>query len=88
MASRRGTAGTARPGAPPEGDTYTWLAAGFGVGVTTAWRYVQQAIALLAAAADDLAAAMDRVRRLAYAMLGGTLIPIDRVADQNAIFRG
>ncbi len=43
------------------GDTYTRLAAGFAVGVTTAWRYVQEAIALLAAAADDLAAAMNRV---------------------------
>jgi hypothetical protein len=44
-------------------------AAGFKVGVATAWRYVQEAIALLAAAADDLATAMRRIRRLAYAIL-------------------
>ncbi|GLZ00028.1 hypothetical protein Acsp02_72800 [Actinoplanes sp. NBRC 103695] len=31
----------------------------------------------IAAAADDLHAAMDRIRRLAYAILDGTLIPMD-----------
>ncbi len=31
------------------GDTYTRLAAGFGIGVATAWRYVREAIDLLAA---------------------------------------
>ena len=30
-------------------DTYTRLAAGFGIGVATAWRYVRQAVSLLAA---------------------------------------
>jgi Helix-turn-helix of DDE superfamily endonuclease len=70
------------------GDTYTRLPAGFEVGVSTAWRYVQEAIALLAAAADDLATAMNRIRRLAYAILHGTLIPIDRVADQKPYYSG
>jgi hypothetical protein len=70
------------------GDTYTRLAAGFAVGVSTAWRYVQEAIALLASAADDLATATDRIRRLAYAILDGTLIPIDRVADQRPYYSG
>ncbi|MGW0503428.1 transposase family protein [Micromonospora sp. NPDC003241] len=70
------------------GDTYTRLAAGFAVGVSTAWRYVQEAIALLAATADDLTTAMDRIRRLAYAILDGTLIPIDRVADQKPYYSG
>ena len=70
------------------GDTYTRLAAGFEVGVSTAWRYVQEAIALLAAAADDLATAMNRIRRLAYAILDGTLVPIDRVADQKPYYSG
>ena len=70
------------------GDTYIRVAAGFEVGVSTAWRYVQEAIALLASAADDLAAAMVRVRRLAYAILDGTLIPIDRVADQKPYYSG
>lgn len=70
------------------GDTYTRLAAGFAVGVATAWRYVQEAIVLLAAAAEDLATAMRRIRRLAYAILDGTLIPIDRVADQKPHYSG
>ncbi|MEU7617697.1 transposase family protein [Micromonospora rifamycinica] len=70
------------------GDTYTRLAAGFAVGVSTAWRYVQEAIALLATAADDLATAMNRIRRLAYAIPDGTLIPIDRVADQRPYYSG
>jgi hypothetical protein len=39
---------------------YSRLAAGFEIGVATAWRYVQEAITLLAAAAEDLATAMQR----------------------------
>ncbi|MGW3608240.1 transposase family protein [Micromonospora sp. NPDC005161] len=70
------------------GDTYTRLAAGFEIGVATAWRYVQEAIALLAAAAEDLATAMQRIQRLAYAILDGTLIPIDRIADQKPYYSG
>jgi hypothetical protein len=62
------------------------LAAGFEIGVTTAWRYVREAIDLLAASADDLATAMNRIRLLAYAILDGTLIPIDRVADQKPYY--
>ena len=46
------------------GDTYTRLAAGFAVGVATAWRYVQEAIALLAEATDDLTTAMNKIRGL------------------------
>jgi hypothetical protein len=70
------------------GDTYTRLAAGFQIGVATAWRYVQEAIALLSAAADELDTAMARIRLLAYAILDGTLIPIDRVADQKPYYSG
>ncbi|NYH43992.1 hypothetical protein HNR22_003719 [Micromonospora jinlongensis] len=47
------------------GDPYTRLAAGFEIGVATAWRYVQEAIALLSSAADDLDTAMRRIRLLA-----------------------
>ncbi|GAB7040305.1 hypothetical protein JCM9533A_85370 [Catenuloplanes niger JCM 9533] len=65
------------------GDTYARLATGFKIGITTAWRYVQEAITLLSAAANDLDAAMRRIRLLAYAILDGTLIPIDRVANQK-----
>jgi hypothetical protein len=70
------------------GDTYTRLAAGFEIGVSTAWRYVQEAMALLSATADDLDTAMRRIQLLAYAILDGTLIPIDRVADQKPFYSG
>jgi hypothetical protein len=70
------------------GDTLTRLACGFEIGVTTAWRYVREAVDLLAATADDLATAMNRIRQLAYAILDGTLIPIDRVADQKPYYSG
>ena len=70
------------------GDTLTRLATRFEVGVATAWRYIREAIALLAATADDLHTAMNRIRRLAYAILDGTLIPIDRVHDQKPYYSG
>ncbi|MBG0569368.1 transposase family protein [Actinoplanes aureus] len=70
------------------GDTFTRLAAGFEIGVATAWRYVHEAITLLAATADDLQTAMSRIRRLAYALCDGTLIPIDRVHDQKPYYSG
>ena len=70
------------------GDTYTRLAWGFEIGVSTAWRYVREAVDLLTATADDLNTAMTRIRRLAYAILDGTLIPIDRIADQKPYYSG
>ena len=70
------------------GDTYARLAAGFGVGTTTAWRYVREAVDLLANLADDLQAASARAAGLAYAILDGTLVPIDRVADQKPYYSG
>ncbi len=70
------------------GDTYTRLAAGFEIGVATAWRYVQEATTLLSTAAEDLETAMRRIRLLAYAILDGTLIPADRVADRRPYYSG
>lgn len=65
------------------GDTYTRLAFGFGIGVATAWRYVQEAVALLAAAAPTLAEAMRVAVTKAYVILDGTLISIDRLSGIN-----
>ena len=56
--------------------------------MATAWRYVHEAITLLAGTADDLTAAIKRIRLLAYAILDGTLIPIDRVHDQKPYYSG
>ncbi|GAB4102975.1 hypothetical protein GCM10028790_19940 [Micromonospora taraxaci] len=43
---------------------------------------------MLATHAEDLNAAMRRIARIAYAILDGTLIPIDRVADQRPYYSG
>jgi hypothetical protein len=56
--------------------------------VATAWRYVQEAIAVLAASANDLDTVMKRIRMLAYAILDGTLSPIERVVDQKPYYCG
>lgn len=70
------------------GDTYARLAAGFAIGTSTAWRYVREAVDLLATLADDVHAAVLRACRLAYAILDGTLIPIDRLADERPYYSG
>jgi hypothetical protein len=67
------------------GDTYARLAAGFGVGVATVFRYVREAVDLLAARAPTLTGAL---WELAWsdrplAILDGTLIPIDRLGGDN-----
>ncbi len=67
------------------GDTHARLAAGFGISRSTAWRYIRKAVDLLVALADDLHAAGERAARFAYAILDGTLVPIDRVADQKPV---
>jgi hypothetical protein len=64
------------------------VGAGFGVASSTAWRYVHAAVDLLAALAEDLTAAGAQAARLAYAILDGTLVPIDRVADQPPYYSG
>ena len=65
-----------------KGDTYAELAAGFGVGTATAWRYVTETVALLAARSPRLRQALDQARQAghAYVIIDGTLILIDRVA--------
>jgi hypothetical protein len=70
------------------GDTLPRLAAGFQVGVATAWRHIREAITLLAATANDLHQAMTRIQLSAYVILDGTLIPIDRVHDQKPYYSG
>ena len=65
-----------------KGGTFAELAAGFDVGTTTAWRYVSETTALLAARAPKLRAAIrDAVKAgYAYVIVDGTPIPVDRVA--------
>jgi hypothetical protein len=67
------------------GHTYAQLAAGFGVGTTTAYRYVTEAVDLLAALAPTLADAVRAASTKAYLLLDGTLLPIDRIGRGPAL---
>lgn len=62
-----------------KGDTYAELACGFGIGTSTVYRYLWEALELLAAMAPTLAEAIEVARRKAYVVLDGTLLRIDRV---------
>uniref|UniRef100_UPI003D7103F6 transposase family protein n=1 Tax=Nonomuraea sp. bgisy101 TaxID=3413784 RepID=UPI003D7103F6 len=64
--------------------------AGFAVGATTAWRYIRETIALLAARAPRLDQALRAAQRAGYpfVVLDGTLIPIDRVAADRPYYSG
>ncbi len=72
------------------GDTYARLAAGFGVGIATAYRYVRETVDLLAAQAPSLTAALWRLAwtHNNYAILDGTVIRIDRVAADRPFYSG
>ena len=65
------------------GHTYAQLAAGFGVGTTTAYRYITEAVGLLAALAATLAEAVKTASTKAFVILDGTLLPIDRIATDR-----
>ena len=73
-----------------KGETFASLAAGFGVGTATAWRYVEETVTLLAARAPRLRKAVRDAARTghAYVVLDGTLIPIDRVAADRPFYSG
>src|SRR5207248_3995706 len=73
-----------------KGETFTEVAAGFEVGTTTAWRYVNETVALLAARAPKLRTAVRDARKAghAYLVIDGTLIPIDRVAADRPFYSG
>ncbi|MBQ0987792.1 transposase [Streptomyces sp. F63] len=62
------------------GHTYAQLAVGFGVGTTTAYRHVTEAVELLAVLAPSLADAARAASVKAYLLLDGTLLPIDCIA--------
>jgi Helix-turn-helix of DDE superfamily endonuclease len=50
-----------------KGDTFAELAAGFGIGTATAWRYVTETVALLAARAPELRRALTGARKAGHA---------------------
>ena len=73
-----------------KGETFAELAAGFAVSTATAWRYVTETVALLAARAPKLRKAVRDAKKAghAYVIIDGTLIPIDRVAADRPFYSG
>ena len=73
-----------------KGETFAELAAGFGVGTATAWRYVTETVALLAARAPKLRRAVRDAKKagLPFAVLDGTLVKTDRVAADRPFYSG
>nr|WP_152884694.1 transposase family protein [Streptomyces adustus] len=70
------------------GDTYARLAAGFEVGIATVYRYVAEAVEVLAALAPDLRTAACTASTKAFVILDGTLLPIDRIAADRPFYSG
>ncbi|WP_327419458.1 transposase family protein [Streptomyces sp. NBC_01233] len=70
------------------GDTYAQLAAGFGIGIATVYRYIREAIEVLGALAPTLAEVMETARTKAFVILDGTLLPIDRIAADTPYYSG
>ena len=70
------------------GDTYASLAAGFGIGVATVYRYVTEAAEVLAAIGNGLSDAILTATGKAFVILDGTLIAIDRVHHQRPYCSG
>ena len=73
-----------------KGETFAELAAGFGIGTATAWRYIQETVGLLAARAPKLRRAVRDAKKAghAYVVVDGTLIAIDRVAADRPFYSG
>ncbi|MEU2549929.1 transposase family protein, partial [Streptomyces roseolus] len=92
LAARRGESGTRwrRPTAGRQallalarlrcGGAYAQLAAGFGIGIATVYRYIHEAVDVPAALAPTLAEATTIARTKAFVILDGALPPIDRIA--------
>ncbi|GAY08625.1 putative transposase [Pseudonocardia sp. N23] len=62
-----------------KGEAYTELAAEYGIGTTTVFRYITEAIEGLAALAPSLQKAMAVIVAKAFVILDGTLLCIARV---------
>jgi hypothetical protein len=71
-------------------ETYAGVAAGSGIGTTTARRYAEETVELLAARAPQLRKAVRDAKSAghAYVVVDGTLVAIDRVAAGRPFYSG
>lgn len=70
------------------GPTYAQLAAGFGIGTSTVFRYIREAVEVLAGLAPTLHDAVHTAVRKGFMLLDGTLLPIDRRAADRPYYSG
>ncbi|MFJ1973988.1 transposase family protein [Streptomyces sp. NPDC087903] len=70
------------------GHPYAQLAAGFGIGTTTAYRYITEAVEVLDALAPTPVEAIRTTSSKAFVLLDGTLLPIDRIAADRPYYSG
>ncbi|MEV6576445.1 transposase family protein [Streptomyces sp. NPDC051577] len=68
---------------PRKHDTFEQIARGFGIGVATAWRYVNDTIERLAAFAASLTEALTSHHADGCVLLDGTVAETDRVAAEG-----
>jgi hypothetical protein len=73
-----------------KGEPFAEVGAGFDVSTTTCWRYVNETVELLATRAPNLRSAVRKAKRkgMAYVIIDGTLIPVDRVAADRPFYSG
>jgi hypothetical protein len=73
-----------------KGEPFADVGAGFAVSTTTCWRYVNETVELLAQRAPKLRQALRKANRqgVAYVVIDGTLIPIDRIAADRPFSSG
>jgi len=73
-----------------KGEPFAEVGTGFGVSTTTCWRYVNETVELLVGRAPKLRAALRKAKRegMAYVIIDGTLIPIDRIAVDRPFCSG
>jgi DDE superfamily endonuclease/Helix-turn-helix of DDE superfamily endonuclease len=73
-----------------KGETFAEAGAGFGVSTSTAWRYVEEVVALLSERSPKLAQALRKAKKdgLTHLIMDGTLIHTDRVRADRPYFSG
>jgi hypothetical protein len=73
-----------------KGEPFADVGAGFAVSATTCWRYVNETVELLAQRSPKLREALRKAKSqsMAYVVIDGTLIPIDRIAADRPFCSG
>ena len=73
-----------------KGETFEQARAGFEVSTSTAWRYVEEVVALLSARSPKLTQALAKAKKsgLTHLILDGTLIYTDRVRADRPYYSG